>query len=136
MGRPLHIALLVLVPTALWILLRLALPRLILHRMADSEAVLSTIAIASFATAFAKTTGFPEHFDILRLAGDPVRLLLILIGLVFCVVAVRAYRLERRTVPPEQWPTDTDAAVRDYVARYGNQFQLYGLGLALILLGV
>jgi hypothetical protein len=137
MAQALHIALLVGVPTTLWFALRSLLPALIHRRVADSEAVLATIAISTFATALAKTTGFPDHFAPQRLLGDPVKPLLIIVGFVFCVIAVRAYRLKRRDFARTQPRHETaDAAVRDYVERYADHFQLYGLGLALILLGI
>ncbi len=56
--------------------------------------------------------------------------MLILVGIVFSVSAVR---LERKEAPPAARTVDIG---RDYVRCYADHFQLYGLGLTLILLGV
>lgn len=132
----LHVALLVLAPTALWFAVRAALPWLLRRRLIDSEILLATVAIAAFGQSFSKSTGLPAGLDLGRLQSNPVTPLLILVGFVFCVLAVRAYALERRAVPrPGRGAPDPSLAPREYVARFADHFQLYGLGLALILLG-
>jgi hypothetical protein len=133
MHHALHVGLLVLAPTALYFLIRAALPALVARRLIDNEFLLATVAIAAFGQSLAKTTGFPREFDWERIMHNPVQPVLILVGLAFCVLSVRAYRLERLAAPPA---AQTDQAVRDYVRRYADHFQIYGLGLALILLGV
>ncbi len=133
MHPALYVALVVLAPTALWFLVRASLPALVARRLVDSEILLATVAIAAFGQSFAKSTGLPRALDWDRILHSPVQPVLILVGFVFCVLAVRAYRLEREEAPPAE---RTDDAVRDYVRRYADHFQLYGLGLALILLGV
>ena len=122
-------------PTALFFLLRWVLLRALAKPRVPGEVVLTTVAISSFGTAIGHVTGYPVtmHWD--RLIEDPVRLLLVLVGFAFCAVSVMAYRQDRLRLLHEP-PPPPGEAISHYVQVYANHYQLYGLGLAMILIGV
>ena len=126
------------VPTALFYLFRGVLLRVLEKPLVHGEIVLGTVAISSFGTALARTTGFPDHVNWAQLLSNPVRVELILVGFAFCVMATVAYAGDRRRHAEDvsDEVQSRDRLVCRYVLSYANHFQLYGLGLAMVLIGV